>query len=142
MKKQIAALSAVTAALALLVTGCTGSAPDAKQTPTAGPSSAAAQEETYNECIDGRATVLASDVERGGEITLGDCDEVSVVGAAAAGSSIELGAVKLLVIEADGATVRAGAVGRIVVPGAHNTVTHTGEATVDDQGVENTVTKS
>lgn len=140
MKNQIAASLALVTGLALLATGCSASGQDAKPTPSPSSTKPAVQEERYNECIDDRATILASDVERSGTITLGDCAEVSVVGAATPGSTIEIGEVKLLVVEADGATVHAGKTERIIVPGAHNSVTHIGEAQVEDQGAENTIT--
>jgi len=142
MKKQIAASLALAAGLAFLAAGCTASESDAKPSPTTKSTGSPVHEERYNKCIDDRATVLASDVKRDGKITVGDCAEVSVVGAATPGSTIEVGTVKLLVVEADGATVHAGTAERIVIPGGHNTVTHTGDAQVEDQGAENTVTAS
>lgn len=139
MKKQLTASLVIAAGLAVLASGCSSDAPAPKPTekPTA---SATAPEVTYNECVDGKATVLASAAERDGSIELGDCAEVSVVGAATKGSTVQLGTVTLLVVEADSANIRAGAVERIVVPGSHNTIAHTGDAAVDDQGTDNTIT--
>lgn len=141
MKKQLMASLVLAAGLAVLVSGCSSDEPEPKSTqkPTPSPT-ATAPEVRYNECVDGKATVLASDVEKGGSFELGDCAEVSVVGAANPDSTIKLGAVTLLVVEADAAVVHAGTVERIVVPGSHNEITHAGDAAVDDQGTDNEVT--
>jgi len=142
MTKQITGSIALAVGLSLLSAGCSGAGHDDHPTPKAKPSHTAEQEVTYDECVDDRATVLASNVSRDGRITIGDCAEVSVVGAATPGSTIELGAVKLLVVESDGATIRLDRAERIVIPGNHNTVTHSGEPEVDDQGTGNTITAS
>lgn len=142
MKKQITGSLALAVGLSLLSAGCSGAAHDDRSTPKAKPSPTGVQEVTYDECVDGRATVLASDASRNGRIAIGDCNEVSVVGAASPGSTIELGRVELLVVEGDGATIHLDRVDRIVVPGNHNTVTHVGESEVDDQGTGNTITAS
>jgi len=136
--KQVATSLALAASVTFMLAACstTERHPDRTPSPT---STAAAHEETYNKCIDDRATILASDVERGESIKLGNCAEVSVVGAATQNSTIEIGAVELLVVEADGARVQVGSAERIIVPGSHNEITHTGDAHVEDLGEENSI---
>lgn len=97
-------------------------------------------ETVYNECVDGLATVDASDLSADEPFTLGDCAQVSVLGAAKDGGTISLGAVDSLLVEASGATIEVQGAKTITIPGSDNTVTYGGTAEVQDLGTGNTAT--
>lgn len=93
------ALTALGFAVTAALTGCIGPADVAKQTPepTINPEAPPA----VNECIDGSATLLAS--EDGSAISLpGGCETVYVV---ASDQTIELGPTTTLIFEGTGNTV-------------------------------------
>ena len=128
------------ATLVAALTGCSGgAAPD--RTPSPSPTEEGATTETvYDTCVDGLATIRATDVSPEEPLSLGDCTHVSVLGAAPGGATITLGAVEDLLVEASGATVDVQSVKTITVPGSDNTVTYAGEAAVQDLGQDNTIT--
>jgi len=141
MKRKTVATVALGAALAAALTGCSGGAtPDKTSSPTPSPTKTSAANETvYNECIDGLATIDASDATAEKPLTVGDCTHVSVLGAAKDGSTITLGAVEDLLVEASGATIDVKSAKSITVPGSDNTVKYSGEAEVQDLGQDNTI---
>ncbi|MBT2502628.1 DUF3060 domain-containing protein [Curtobacterium sp. ISL-83] len=139
-KHLIAMLALATVALAGCSTNADGPDPSRSVKPSAKATSAPV-ETVYDKCEGGQATVLASHVEKGKKLTLGDCANVSIVGAGVNGATIELGAVDTLVIEGDSVATTVGSAKKIVVAGQKNAVTYGGEAEVQDEGKENTITK-
>lgn len=138
--------TAVLAASGLLVilTGCSGEdGTTATKTPTP---SASAQETsepthtTYNECVEGHATIDAAAVEAGEPIELDDCADVSIVSGSKDGTPITIGAVENLLVEASDAEIEVDRAGHIIVPGSGNTITYSGEAEVQDLGKDNSIT--
>lgn len=129
------------AALAAALTGCSGGeSPDKASSPTPSPTGTSVTNEiVYNECVDGLATIDASDATAEEPLSVGDCTHVSVLGAAEDGSTITIGAVEDLLVEASGATIDVESAKSITVPGSDNTVTYSGEAAVQDLGQDNTV---
>jgi len=143
LSRTVATL-ALTAAMIGALAGCSSSSapgPTRSATPTSS-ASASATKTVYDKCVDGHATILASDVAKGKPFTLrGACDSVSIVGKAKNHTTIHLpDTVKLLVIEGDDTTVDAHSVATIIVPGSHNTITYKGTADVQDQGQDNSIT--
>jgi hypothetical protein len=141
MKRKTVLTIALGTALVAALTGCShGANPDKTSSPTPAPTKTSAANETvYNECIDGLATIDASDATAEKPLTVGDCTHVSVLGAAEDGSTITLGAVEDLLVEASGATIDVKSAKSITVPGSDNTVTYSGEAAVQDLGQDNTI---
>jgi hypothetical protein len=141
MKRTTVLTIALGTALVAALTGCShGANPDKTSSPTPAPTKTSAANETvYNECIDGLATIDATDATAKKPLALGDCTHVSVLGAGADGSTITLGAVEDLLVEASGATIEVASAKSITVPGSDNTVTYSGEAAVKDLGQNNKV---
>jgi hypothetical protein len=141
MKRKTVLTIALGTALVAALTGCSGGAnPDKTSSPTPTPTKTSAANETvYNECIDGLATIDASDATAEKPLSVGDCTHVSVLGAAQDGSTITLGAVEDLLVEASGATIEVKSAKSITVPGSDNTVTYSGAAAVKDLGQDNTI---
>lgn len=128
------------AGLVAALAGCSSTGtPDKTASPTPTKQSSASKT-VYNKCIDGLATIKASDVTAKKPFSLGDCTHVSVLGAAKKGATISLGAVEDLLVEASGATIEVQKAKSITVPGSDNTVTYSGEAAVQDLGQHNSIT--
>lgn len=142
MNRKTIVTIALGATLVAALTGCSnGANPDKTVSPTPSPTKTSAANETvYNECIDGLATIDASDATAEKPLAVGDCTHVSVLGAAEDGSTIKLGAVEDLLVEASGARIDVKSVKSITVPGSENTVKYSGEAAVKDLGQGNTIT--
>lgn len=141
MNRKTVVSIALGATLVAALAGCSGGAnPDKTASPTPSPTKTSAANETvYNECIDGLATINAKDATAKKPLTVGDCTHVSVLGAAEDGSTITLGAVEDLLVEASGATIDVESAKSITVPGSDNTVNYSGEAAVQDLGQHNTI---
>lgn len=136
MNRTTVITMALGTALVAALTGCSSTGnPDKAPSPSPTKTSAAS-ETVYNKCVDGLATIKATDKE---PLTLGDCAHVSVLGAAKGGATITLGTVEDLLVEASGATVDVQSVTSITVPGSDNSVTYSGQATVQDLGQNNTI---
>lgn len=130
---------AVVAAAAL--TGCSTAQDDKKASPSPSASATTKPIETvYDKCVDGAATLLTTNTGAGKTFSLGDCANVSIVGAGAKGSSFELGTVETLVVEGDSVTVSVASAKKIIVAGQQNDVTYGGQAEVVDDGAKNTIT--
>lgn len=127
------------ALVAILLSSCSGG--DQSPTPTdsasSKPNASASAKVTYNECIDGAAQVSVDHSDE--PVHVVDCDGINII---TSDQSYELGAVKVLTVEASNATVTIGDPGveKIAVIGSGNTVTYTGAAPeVSDEGEGNTV---
>ncbi|QCR42509.1 hypothetical protein C1N91_02065 [Curtobacterium sp. SGAir0471] len=137
-------MTALTVALAITsivsLAGCSNSADPDKAASPSPTRTSAANETVYNTCVDGLATIDAAHFTAEKPLDLGDCTHVSVLGAAKDGSTITLGAVEDLLIEASGATIHVDSAKSITVPGSDNTVQYSGETAVQDLGQGNTIT--
>ncbi|MEK6342378.1 MULTISPECIES: hypothetical protein [Curtobacterium] len=130
---------AALASVALSSCSANDAAPERDPKPTASPT-VTPIETVYDKCEDGFATILTSNTKAGETFTLGDCENVSIVGLGAKGSTFELGKVGTLVIEGDSVRADVASAKKIIVAGQENTVTHDGGADVQDDGAKNTVT--
>lgn len=139
MNRKTVVTIALGAALAAALTGCSGGSNLDKTSSPSPTKTSTANETVYNECVDGLATIDATDATAKKPLTVGDCAHVSVLGAAEDGSTITLGAVEDLLVEASGATIDVESVKSITVPGSDNTVKYSGEAAVQDLGQDNTI---
>lgn len=141
MNRKTVASVALGAALIAALAGCSGGGtPDKSASPTPSPTKTSAANETvYNKCIDGLATINAKDATAEKPLAVGDCAHVAVLGAAEDGSTITLGAVEDLLVEASGATIDVQSAKSITVPGSDNTVKYSGETAVKDLGKGNTI---
>lgn len=139
MNRKTVIAIALGAALATVLTGCSGTATPDKTSSPAPTKSSSTTETVYNKCVDGLATIKADEATAKKPLAVSDCAHVSVLGAAKNGATITLGAVEDLLIEASGATVDIQSVKNITVPGSDNTVRYSGEAAVQDLGQNNTI---
>ncbi len=126
--------------VAILLSSCSGGqSPSPTESASSKPKASAAEptKVTYNECLDGAAQVSVDRSEK--PVRVVDCDGVNII---TSDQSYELGAVKVLTVEASNATITIGEPGvkKIAVLGSGNTVTYTGAAPeVSDEGEGNTL---
>lgn len=130
------------AALTIATLGGCSTAPDPEPSGSASASSNASVtvkpvETVYDECIDGSATILTSNTGKGEEFSLGDCANVSIVGAGNGGSSFAIGSVDLLVVEGDDVTASVADAKRIIVAGQRNSIRYGGSPEIVDDGEGN-----
>lgn len=142
MQKKLAAAIALALISAGTLAGCS-SADDSAQPSKTPQSSATAKPDAtvYDECVDGSATILTTNTEKGKQFELGDCANVSIVGLGTKGSSFELGAVETLVIEGDEVTATVATAKKIIVAGKDNTISYGGDAEVVNDGKGNTIVR-